>query len=107
MKQGEVLAKERTKIEAAAGDDPRDFDFTAFPLGRLNVTSEIGENNGVYDNIYAYGARSFTIWDTNGLVVFDSGDDFGRITASVHGSQFNNNDDENVTARERRTKGST
>lgn len=82
-------------LETAAGDDPRDFDFAAFPIGRLNVTSEIGENNGVYDNIYAYGARSFTIWDSNGLVVFDSGDDFERITASVHGSQFNNNDDEN------------
>ena len=43
----------------------------------------------------AYGARSFTIWDQNGLVVFDSGDDFERITASVHGELFNNGDDEN------------
>lgn len=84
-------------LEAVAGDDPEDFDFTAFPIGRLNVTSELGDsdNNGEYENIYAYGARSFTIWDSNGLVVFDSGDDFERITASVHGDEFNNNDDEN------------
>lgn len=84
-------------LQAAAGDDPRDFDFTAFPLGRLNVTRELGDsdNNGTWDNIYSYGARSFTIWDSNGLVVFDSGDEFERITASVHGSEFNNNDDEN------------
>ena len=84
-------------LETSAGDDPEDFDFTAFPIGRLNVTSELGESDtdGVYDNIYSYGARSFTIWDTNGLVVFDSGDDFERITASVHGDEFNNNDDEN------------
>ena len=93
-------------LEAAAGDDPRDFDFTAFPLGRLNVTSEIGENDGSYQNIYAYGARSFTIWDQNGLVVFDSGDDFGRITASVHGSEFNNNDDANEGDSRSANKGS-
>ncbi|MCC2604600.1 choice-of-anchor I family protein [Planctobacterium marinum] len=80
-----------------AGDDPEDFDFTAFPIGRLTVTAELGDSDGdgVYENIYAYGARSFTIWDSNGLVVFDSGDDFERITASVHGDEFNNNDDAN------------
>lgn len=84
-------------LQTAAGDDPRDFDFTAFPLGRLNVTSELGDanNDGVYENIYSYGSRSFTIWDQNGLVVFDSGDEFERITASIHGDEFNNNDDEN------------
>lgn len=80
-----------------AGDDPEDYDFSAFPIGRLTVTAELGDTDqdGVYENLYAYGARSFTIWDSNGLVVFDSGDDFERITASVHGDRFNNNDDEN------------
>lgn len=86
-----------SNLETLAGDDPEDFDFTAFPLGRLNVTSELGDadGDGVYEALYTYGARSFTIWDSNGLVVFDSGDDFERITASVHGNAFNNNDDEN------------
>lgn len=51
----------------------------------LRVTSAMGDadGNGEYDAAYAYGARSFTIWDQNGLVVYDSGDDFERITASV------------------------
>ena len=64
----------------------------------LRVTSAMGDadGNGEYDAAYAYGARSFTIWDQNGLVVYDSGDDFERITASVHGAQFNNGDDENA-----------
>jgi|TARA_B110000503_G_scaffold143140_1_gene242798 hypothetical protein len=86
-----------SNLETIAGDDPRDFDFTAFPLGRLTVTNVLGDsdNNGEYEALYAYGARSFTIWDTNGLVVFDSGDDFERITASIHGNAFNNNNDEN------------
>ena len=64
----------------------------------LRVTSAMGDadGDGEYDAAYTYGARSFTIWDQNGLVVYDSGDDFERITASVHGAQFNNGDDENA-----------
>jgi len=86
-----------SNLDTIAGDDPRDFDFTAYPLGRLNVTRVLGDsdNNGEHEALYAYGARSFTIWDNNGLVVFDSGDDFERISASIHGNRFNNNNDEN------------
>ncbi|PKH00048.1 choice-of-anchor I family protein [Paraglaciecola sp. MB-3u-78] len=86
-----------SNLDTIAGDDPRDFDFTAYPLGRLTVTEELGDsdNDGKYEALYAYGARSFTIWDSNGLVVFDSGDDFERITASIHGNTFNNNNDKN------------
>ena len=63
----------------------------------LRVTRFLGDadGDGEFDADYAYGSRSFTIWDQNGLVVYDSGDDFERITASIHGAQFNNNDDEN------------
>jgi hypothetical protein len=84
-------------LDTNAGDDPKDFDFTAYPLGRLNVSKMLGDNNndGEYEALYTYGARSFTIWDSNGLVVFDSGDDFERISASVHGDAFNNDNDEN------------
>ncbi|MBU2979434.1 choice-of-anchor I family protein [Alteromonas sp. C1M14] len=63
----------------------------------LRVTLAMGDadGDGEYDAAYSYGARSFTIWDENGEVVFDSGDDFERITASVHQGAFNNGDDEN------------
>jgi hypothetical protein len=69
--------------------------------GRLNdlrVTSVLGDadGNGEYESAYTYGARSFTLWDQNGLVVFDSGDDFERITASIHGAEFNNDNDVNA-----------
>ena len=66
-------------------------------IGRLKVTTVKGDDNndGQYEELYTYGARSFTIWDSNGLVVFDSGDDIERITASVHGASFNNDEDEN------------
>ena len=65
-------------------------------LGRLLVTNALGKNdNNEYSELYAFGARSFTIWDSNGLVVFDSGDEIARITASIHGQAFNNDEDEN------------
>ena len=66
-------------------------------LGRLLVNNAMGkDDNGEYTKLFAFGARSFTIWDTNGLVVFDSGDEIARITASIHGQAFNNDEDENT-----------
>lgn len=66
--------------------------YSADGLGRLNVTTALGQNaDGEYDALYAYGARSFSIWDQNGQQVFDSGNDFERIGAGVHGEKFNSN----------------
>ncbi|MTF37636.1 choice-of-anchor I domain-containing protein [Cyanobacterium aponinum] len=48
-----------------------------------------------YEELYAYGSRSFSIWDSNGNLVFDSGDDFEQITASLIPNDFNSNNDEN------------
>ena len=64
-------------------------------LGRLKVTTTMGDSNGdgIYEALYSYGARSFSIWDENGNQVFDSGSDFERITAELLGHHFNNNDD--------------
>jgi hypothetical protein len=70
-------------------------------LGRLNITSASGRNpgTGVYEEIVAFGARSFSIWDAAGRQVFDSGDDFERLTARVFPDNFNasnsNNDFDN------------
>jgi hypothetical protein len=66
-------------------------------IGRLKVSVEKGDidGDGDYDQLYTYGARSFSIWDANGNIVFDSGDDVGRITAAIHGESFNNDEDEN------------
>lgn len=77
-------------------------------LGRLNVTSTLGISNGcdpsdfanvetncIYNELYAYGARSFSIWSQDGQRVFDSGSEFERITASLIPDNFNGNNDEN------------
>jgi len=95
------------------------LDATAFPdaaelqqdenLGRINVTSTMGVSNGcdpsdpetdveadcIYDAIYTYGARSFSIWSEDGQKVFDSGSELERITASLIPDNFNSNNDGN------------
>jgi hypothetical protein len=62
-------------------------------LGRLNVTRELGldEARGCYDELYAFGGRSFSIWTTAGEQVFDSGDAFEQITAAAVPEYFNSN----------------
>lgn len=102
-------------ITANEGDDRGEderiknliLDPTAFPnaaalqeddaLGRLGVSTIDGDldGDGDYDELFSYGSRTFTIWDENGSMVFDSGDDFEQITALVFPDNFNANNDEN------------
>lgn len=74
--------------DATGGDDG---------LGRLKVTAALvdPDNDGVVEKLYAYGARSFSIWDQNVNMVYDSGDDFGRISAALLGHNFNSAHTEN------------
>ena len=80
------------------------LDATAFPyanvlknanvLGRLNVTNKLGDTDGDgdFDEIYAYGGRSFSIYNaTTGTEVYDSGNMLERVTATdaTYGAIFN------------------
>ncbi|MDJ0348808.1 choice-of-anchor I family protein [Cryobacterium sp. PH29-G1] len=60
-------------------------------LGRLNVSIEDGYNaaDDCYDELYSFGSRSFSIWNTEGTQTFDSGDDFEQITAAANPDFFN------------------
>ena len=60
-------------------------------LGRLEVSSIDGDldGDGDIDQIFAFGGRSFSIWDDRGNLVFDSGDDFARIIAEQRPDLFN------------------
>ena len=50
----------------------------------------------VYENIYSFGSRSFTIWNMDtGRPVFDSGSDAEVITAQQLGGSFNASNDSN------------
>lgn len=65
-------------------------------LGRLTITKADGlnEDGSCYETIYGVGGRSFSIFDTDGKQVFDSADDFERITAEVLPKNFNSNNSE-------------
>lgn len=69
-------------------------------LARLKFSYFVtkAKNGGTEINtLYAYGGRSFSIWDmSNGEQVFDSGDFFETHTAEQYGAEFNNNNDENA-----------
>lgn len=64
-------------------------------LGRLNVSTASGLTaEGCYNELYAFGARSFSIWSTDGQQVFDSGEAFEQITSAAIPSFFNSNHSE-------------
>ena len=78
------------------------LDPTAFPdaadlqmdenLGRLKTTTTLGDDDGDgdFDRLFAYGARSFSIWNGgDGSLIFDSGDQFEQITAAQVPAIFN------------------
>ncbi|MCB0205354.1 MAG: DNRLRE domain-containing protein, partial [Anaerolineae bacterium] len=81
------------------------LDSTAFPnagwlqqdeaIGRLGVSSINGDidNDGAYEQLWAYGARSFSVWDQYGNLAYDSSDDFEQTTADVVPDIFNSNGD--------------
>lgn len=83
------------------GSSAYDLDNAKFPneaalkandsLGRLTVSNAPSvrgdtDNDGDIDQIITYGARSFSILDENGAIVFDSADIIERIVASIPGA---------------------
>jgi 2',3'-cyclic-nucleotide 2'-phosphodiesterase (5'-nucleotidase family)/DNA-binding beta-propeller fold protein YncE len=53
--------------------------------GRLNVTNQLGnpDGDGDLDALYAFGARSISIWDADGHLVWDSGDAIEQAIAAL------------------------
>ena len=90
-----------------------DLDNTVFPteaalknnasLGRLNVTNKLGDTeiDGDFDALYAFGARSFSIWNTSGVQVYDSGDDIEQTVLAQDPTHFNYSHDDNSTLESR------
>lgn len=81
-----------------------DLDPTAFPdastlqededLGRLKIALDLGDTDGDgdYDELYSYGARSFTIWSEDGVLIKDSGNSISKIQLENTPSTFNDED---------------
>ena len=77
------------------------LDPTAFPitptlqadtnLGRLTITTVQGDTDGDgdFDQLYAYGGRSFSIWNASGNLLYDSGSQLERLMANINPEGFN------------------
>jgi hypothetical protein len=110
-------AREWTGFNEQARVSSLTLDSTAFPLGavlrhnanlgRLRVTNASGDTDrdGDFDELYAFGARSFSIRTPSGELVYDSGDAIEQIVAAdaVFGAAFNANHNGSTHARDDRS----
>lgn len=60
-------------------------------LGRLMVTSSNGDadGDGLYEELFCFGGRSFSIRSAEGQLVYNSGNEFERIIANRFPESFN------------------
>jgi hypothetical protein len=63
--------------------------------GKLEVVTSTGDTDGDgdLDALYLPGARSFTVWTTDGALVWDSGEALETITAEAYPDYFNSSND--------------
>jgi hypothetical protein len=90
-----------------------DLDNATFPneatlkqnvnLGRLRVTGATGDpdHDNDFDALYSFGARSFSIRDEAGALIWDSGDELEQVTAAAYPTNFNSNNDANSSFKTR------
>ncbi len=83
--------------------DDFNLDPNAFPnasylqndsvLGRLKVSDVNADidGDGDVDIIYSYGGRSFSIWDQNGYLIYDSGNEIARKLLELRPDNFPDN----------------
>jgi hypothetical protein len=60
-------------------------------IGNLKATPFMGDIDGddLFEELYVFGGRSFSIWTAEGQLVYDSGDDLEVLTADVYPDYFN------------------
>ncbi|MDP2006689.1 MAG: choice-of-anchor I family protein, partial [Rubrivivax sp.] len=97
----------RVRAHCSAGLDPAVFADAAnlildSNLGRLRITStpnggSTGKNAaGQCNALYSFGARSFTVWTSDMVRVYDSGDELERRTSALPNVNFNASHDNNT-----------
>ncbi len=92
--------EERTVAALVGGTDPGvDASNPNFPtpdteLADLIVSNKAGntDSDDEIEEISAFGARSFAIWNEQGELLFDSGSDLAMVTAASLGANFNDAD---------------
>ncbi|WP_155830414.1 choice-of-anchor I family protein [Glycomyces tenuis] len=81
--------------ERFAGHDLAELQ-SAEQLGRLKVTASLGQSaEGCYEELYSFGGRSFSIWNSSGELVFDSGSAIEELVAEAEPEHFNADSEDN------------
>jgi hypothetical protein len=66
-------------------------------LKRIKIVAD-KESYSANDNIVTFGARSFSIWDEQAGLVYDSGDDIAERVFAIDSNNFNVTNDNNQSA---------
>ena len=76
-------------------------------LGRLRITNVHGNTDAdaEYERLFTFGGRSFTIRNPDGSLVWDSGDEFEKITAEAFPANFNASNTNNTLDNRSTSKG--
>lgn len=85
---GDILDGEVTGVSI---DDS--VDTTGLERLTISIIDGDTDGDGDIDVLHSYGSRSFSIFDANGTLVFDSGDDFEQLIAQHRVPNAFNNDD--------------
>ena len=92
--EGDSRGFDEARVEdlAAAGLIDPSVDITG--LERLEVSTVDGDTDGDgdIDVLHTFSSRSFSIFDADGNLVFDSGSDFEEIIAEIAPERFNDDD---------------
>lgn len=87
----ELVGNLQLKSDAFPEAIPNDLEVTQF-LGKVDNNCK---EKCVYEKLYTFGGRSFSIWDEQANLVFDSGDDFETIIAEKFPDFFNSDSRKN------------
>ncbi|MEM8868586.1 MAG: choice-of-anchor I family protein [Verrucomicrobiota bacterium] len=105
--EDEISYIDESRLKDLEDDFGITLDESAFPLGdelledenlgRLTVLTTEGDidGDGELEELYAFGARSFSIFTDDGELVYDSGDFIETYIAENFPDDFNSNNDEN------------
>ncbi|MFV1883665.1 MAG: choice-of-anchor I family protein [Balneola sp.] len=86
-----------TEIQAALFEDEVSLYVNVHTVGQASgaIRGQLFADP-MFDELYSYGARSFSIWNAStGALVWDSGDEFETLLSSLEADNFNSTNSEN------------
>lgn len=92
--EGDSRDFDEDRVEDLADDGLLDASIDITGLERLEVSTLDGDTDGDgdIDVLHSFSARSFSIFDEDGNLVFDSGSQFEQIIAGLAPERFNDDD---------------